>query len=67
MSKKGHANLHANKTKPDVDALEVAMIPLEGGSTMDNWKELPPLALRLEEWQEIGKRMNWTVEENLNN
>lgn len=60
--KRGHSNLYANETKPNEDLPEVAMISMCGGAQVYTVKELPPLALRIEEWREIGKRMNWTLE-----
>lgn len=62
--KRGHSNVHVGKTQvwtidgePNAD---VAKIPLEGGFTAYTVKELPPLALKREEWEEIGQRMNWS-------
>lgn len=62
--KRGHSNVEAEKTKPwsevDKDVNEgIARVPLSGGATYTNWRELPPLALRREEWEEIGRLMNW--------
>lgn len=63
--KRGHSNVHADETqtwtndgRPNAD---VAKIPLEGGFTVYTVKELPPLALKREEWQTIGKRMGWLI------
>lgn len=61
--KRGHSNIYPNQTRPfSADLPDVAKIPLCGGSSVFTVKELPPLALREEEWREIGQRMNWTVE-----
>lgn len=59
--KRGHSNVHAEKTAPwpEPTAPGIARIPLGGGATSQTWKEFPPLALRREEWEEIGKRMGW--------
>lgn len=65
--KRGHSNVRAEKTcswetiDKKVDA-GIARIPLDGGSSPSTCKELPPLALREEEWQEIGRRMGWFAE-----
>jgi hypothetical protein len=66
MSKRGHSNVYADKTKP-WDSIDpgvesgIARIPLTGGSTASSARELPPLALRRSEWREIGVRMGWLV------
>lgn len=61
MSKRGHSNVYPNQTQPySKDLPEVAKIPLCGGASVSTVKTLPPLALREEEWREIGQRMNWT-------
>ena len=60
MSKpRGHSNVHAEQTKPYPTMPDKASIPLSGGATVYTVKELPPLALSREEWQEIGERMGW--------
>lgn len=61
MSKpKGHSNAHTDQTAPHPTNPDKASIPLEGGASVYTVKELPPLALSREEWQEIGERMGWT-------
>jgi hypothetical protein len=60
--KRGHSNVKSEKTEPwnDKDTEPgIAKIPLGGGATIQTFRELPPLALRKEEWQEIGYRMGW--------
>lgn len=59
MKPRGHSNVHANQTEPHPTAPDRAMIPIEGGATVYSVKELPPLSLSREEWQEIGERMGW--------
>jgi hypothetical protein len=66
--KRGHSNLRAEQTEAwsnDLkipNAPDVARIPLEGGAGVYTVRELPPLALRKSEWEEIGRRMNWLPE-----
>lgn len=63
--KRGHSNVSSEKTKPWVGkGIEpgIAKIPLGSGDTVQTWKELPPLALRKQEWEEIGRRMGWLNE-----
>jgi hypothetical protein len=58
--KRGHSNIHAEGTKPYSDDLQdVAKIPLWGGTHVYIVKELPPLALRREEWKTVGEIMGW--------
>lgn len=60
--KRGHSNVVAEKTEPWVDKDTepgIAKIPLGGGATAQTWQEFPPLALRKQEWEEIGQRMGW--------
>ena len=64
--KRGHSNVHAEQTKPwhqpkPGDGQPYAKIPLVGGAQAVTTKELPPLALRKQEWEEIGRRMGWTT------
>lgn len=60
MSKpRGHSNVKAEETQPYPTMPEKASIPISGGATVYTVKELPPLALSREEWQEIGERMGW--------
>lgn len=61
-SPRGHSNLKASSTRPWPEgegAVEKAHIPLEGGADVTTVRELPPLALGVEEWREIGRRMCW--------
>jgi hypothetical protein len=65
--KRGHSNVREHETvewckKDKAVTPGVARIPLNGGGTVQTWRELPPLALRVEEWQEIGRRMGWLNE-----
>jgi hypothetical protein len=61
---KGHSNVHAEKTQawheidPNVE-FGVACIPIVGGASPSTAKDLPHLSLRKEEWEEIGRRMEW--------
>jgi hypothetical protein len=62
--KRGHSNVESKKTVPwnKVDPKTdpgIARVPLSGGASIEGWRELPPLSLRKEEWEEIGKRMGW--------
>lgn len=60
MSKpRGHSNAHVDQTEPHPTAPDKASIPIEGGATVYTVKDLPPLALSRDEWQEIGERMRW--------
>lgn len=60
MSKpRGHSNAYTNKTEPHPTAPDKAFIPIVGGASPYTVKDLPPLALSREEWQEIGERMGW--------
>lgn len=57
---RGHSNLtRLDGIKPYPTNPVRMMIPIAGGSTLDNIKELPPLALSKAEWLEIGKRAGW--------
>jgi hypothetical protein len=62
--KRGHSNVDPSKTKPwdQIDPKVesgIACIPIVGGVTASSTRDLPPLSLRIEEWQEIGRRMGW--------
>jgi hypothetical protein len=59
---RGHSNCYANETEPFPINPVKASIPLVGGSTIENCKPLPALALAKQEWYEIGKRMGWLEE-----
>ena len=56
---RGHSNLYANETEPYPTNPDTASIPLIGGSRVDTCRPLPPLALRRQEWEEIGRIMGW--------
>lgn len=56
---RGHSNAYVNQTEPHPHVPDKAMIPIAGGSRVDTVRDLPPLALSREEWQEIGERMGW--------
>jgi len=64
--KKGHSNVDAKRTTtwPNADHA-CAAIPLCGGASYSSYKELPPLALHKDEWEEIGIRMGWMPKEYL--
>lgn len=55
---RGHSNIKTESLRAN-DRTGAAMIPLEGGATVNSVRSLPPLALRREEWKTIGDRMNW--------
>lgn len=57
--KRGHSNIYPEQITTWPNLPDVAKIPIAGGANVDTVKELPPLALRREEWQEIGERMGW--------
>jgi hypothetical protein len=62
--KRGHSNVYSDKVRPwnELDAdteTGVACIPMIGGARPGTCKQLPPLALRKWEWEEIGRRMGW--------
>ncbi len=59
MTKRGHSNVSACDTKRWPGDIEIAQIPLGGGASLQAWKALPPLALRREEWETIGRKMGW--------
>lgn len=61
--KRGHSNVdatHAEKwdTPPDCCKLR-----LTGGATASTCRELPPLALHRDDWEQIGKFMGWLPSE----
>jgi hypothetical protein len=57
--KRGYSNVESEQTAPWPDVPEAARIPIWGGAQVNTVKELPPLALRRDEWLEIGTRMGW--------
>ena len=64
MAKRGHSNADVKKVRPwhEVDKQVehgIARIPIMGGASPSSCHELPPLALRREEWEEIGRQMGW--------
>lgn len=64
---RGHSNVYPEETelatykeRGKVIVIEgVATIPMSGGSTVYSCKPLPPLALRRDEWETIGRKMGW--------
>lgn len=57
---KGHSNaLLEQITQHPNKELDAAMIPIHGGRDVYSTRDLPPLALRKEEWRMIGDRMDW--------
>lgn len=63
--KRGHSNVESSRTRPwsEVDPKVeegIARIPLGGGATVSTWREFPPLAMRKEEWEQIGIKMGWS-------
>ncbi len=60
--KRGHSNVRVKElvrcSEPYLFA-DSASISLWGGASPSTSKELPPLVLRIEEWQEIGQKMGW--------
>lgn len=60
MSKpRGHSNARVHEMQPHPTAPDKASIPIEGGASVYTVKDLPPLTLSRDEWQEIGERMGW--------
>lgn len=57
--KRGHSNIDPTKARPWKDTPEKACIPLTGGASFQSSRELPPLALGKDEWEEVGLRMGW--------
>lgn len=55
---RGHSNVRLENLTTNKNT-GAAMIQIEGGATLSTVRELPPLALRREEWKQIGDRMNW--------
>lgn len=64
--KRGHSNVKVEQTTewrtfdPEC-APGVARIPISGGASVTSCREFPPLALRENEWREIGRKMGWTM------
>ena len=56
---RGHSNVYAEETKPFPTSPEKACIPIVGGASVYTVKDLPPLALKKEEWKTIGRKMGW--------
>lgn len=59
---RGHSNVYAEETHAAWGFGEPplkACVPLAGGSRVDTWRPLPPLALNRREWEEIGVIMGW--------
>ncbi len=55
--KRGHSNVYTKEITRQPNGK--ARIPISGGASVHGVKELPPLALDQEEWQEIGEAMGW--------
>jgi hypothetical protein len=65
MARRGHSNIRGDShggldiwTWPDGPA-GVARVGIDGGASSATCRELPPLALRREEWEAIGRKMGW--------
>jgi len=63
--KRGHSNVHAERTEPWPGNEERDRVPIEGGADVTTVKELPPLALSHPEWLTIGEAMGWTTKRKL--
>lgn len=64
--KRGYSNVQAEKTKPWHEVEKgvepgIARIPISGGSSPFTTRELPPLSLRRDEWEKIGRKMGWLL------
>jgi len=58
--KRGHSNVvYLSEMKPYPTNPDRWLIQVEGGASVDRVKELPPLALSREEWENIGRRAGW--------
>lgn len=59
MATRGHSNIQLEGIRQHERVDDAAMIPITGGATLRTVRPLPTLALRREEWKQIGDRMNW--------
>lgn len=56
---RGHSSAYPQLTEPYPTNPERASIPIEGGASVHTVKPLPALSLSFEEWETIGRKMNW--------